>query len=239
MEVLRAMWKRRSLEKNGIGLSVCIITQDSAHCIGRAIRSVEDCCDEIIVVDGGSSDNTAEISRSFDKVRYYHHPWKGDYVEQKNRSFNLARGDWIFSLDSDEVVGRRLKRRLPGLIRSRRFSSYMFPRYWLVSESPLRRVDSRKLYRDYQQRLFRNTPEFRYTSDRKIHHKFPDHLQGKGRKIRTAHIFHFELIFNDRAARERKVRQRMIVDPLTTRVDRTHYLYEDYPYTIRKCHDRL
>ena len=52
-------------------LSVCTVTQNCAHKLVHAIESVLAVADEIIVVDGGSLDNTEEVAYSFEKVRYY------------------------------------------------------------------------------------------------------------------------------------------------------------------------
>jgi glycosyltransferase involved in cell wall biosynthesis len=220
-------------------LSVCIATQDCAHKLVHAIESVLPVADEIIIVDGGSTDNTEELARSYEKVRYYFHKWSDNYAIQKNVSMDRAAGDWILILDSDEAIGVRMRRKIRRLMRSRKHDCYIFPRYWLVDVHPLRYIDSKKLYPDRQQRLFRNLPKHRYVESRKAHIKFEDGVQGVGKKIRDTHIFHFDFMYNDRKAREEKVRIRSGIAPETDHISRTHYLYEDYPYKIKKAWERL
>lgn len=220
-------------------ISVCISTQNCAHKLVRAIRSILPIADEIIVVDGGSSDNTEEIARSFEKVCYDVHPWQDDYALPKNRAMDLATGEWILILDSDEAYGANLRKKIRRLTQSWKHECYIFPRYWIIKEEPLMFVKSEKLYPDYQQRLFRNLPKYRYVETRKAHIKFAEGVQGKGKKIKDTHIFHFDFLHNDRQAREEKVRKRSAIAPETDHISRTHYLYEDYPHAHVKCRERL
>lgn len=220
-------------------LTVCIIAQDNAHCIKGALKSVEPICDEIVIVDGGSKDNTAEIVESFTKVRYYHRPCNGNYVEQKNWAFNKATGGWILSVDSDEAIGVNIRRKISRFMKHRKHTSYLFPRYWLFPKFPNHYVSARKLYPDYQQRLFRNIPKYRYTNDRLIHHKFPDGVQANGKKARDSHIFHFAFIYRGRSEREKLVTSRKIMEPITDKINRNQYLFEERSHRIKSCKEKL
>jgi len=237
--IREAMRQRRRFCAKKQTLTVCIITQDSAHCIERILKSVESICDEIILIDGGSRDKTADIAKSFKKVRYYLRPWPGNYIEQKNWAFNKATGDWVLSMDTDELVGKNIREKISQYMKSDKHNSYTFPRYWLVSDSPLLYVAARKLYPDYQQRLFRNIPKHRYTADRSIHHKFPKGLQGRGKKAKDSHIFHFAFLYRDRSERERIVRTRKKMELITDRINRSQYLYEERPHRIMPCKEEL
>ena len=60
--------------------------------------------DEIVVVDTGSTDRTVELARaSTDRVLTA--AWQG-FARTKNFALDQARGDWVFSLDTDERVPR-------------------------------------------------------------------------------------------------------------------------------------
>ncbi len=87
-------------------LSVIVITKDEAGSIRPCLESVI-WADEIVVVDSGSSDDTAAICREYtDKVTVT--DWPG-FGPQKNRALDAARGEWILSLDADERVSPELR----------------------------------------------------------------------------------------------------------------------------------
>lgn len=82
-------------------LSAAVICKDEVGKIRGALGSVR-FCDEIVVVDSGSTDGTLEICRELADV-VVETDWPG-HVAQKNRALALARGAWILSIDADERV---------------------------------------------------------------------------------------------------------------------------------------
>jgi glycosyltransferase involved in cell wall biosynthesis len=87
-------------------LTVTIISFNEERNIGRAIDSVQ-WADEILVIDSGSLDRTAEIA--IEKgAKVIHNPWPG-YGKQKNFAQDSARNDWILNIDADEEVSQELK----------------------------------------------------------------------------------------------------------------------------------
>ena len=82
-----------------------IITFNEDARIGEAIGSLA-CCDEVLVVDSGSSDRTREIAMARG-ARVIEHPWEG-YSRQKNFAADQAQNDWILSVDSDERISIEL-----------------------------------------------------------------------------------------------------------------------------------
>ena len=81
-------------------LSCCIITRDEEESIARAIDSVRDLADEVIVVDTGSVDGTVQEARSCG-ARVYEIRWSGDFSEARNISLERATKEWILILDAD------------------------------------------------------------------------------------------------------------------------------------------
>jgi len=88
-------------------LSVTIIAQDEADRIATCLSSVEPVADEIIVLDSGSTDKTVEIARRFTS-RVYETDWPG-YGAQKQKALELARGEWVLSIDADEALTPELQ----------------------------------------------------------------------------------------------------------------------------------
>lgn len=80
-------------------LSATIICQDESAKIRGALESVR-FCDEVVVVDSGSTDGTLDICRELADV-VVERPWPG-YVAQQNYARTLARGEWVLSVDADE-----------------------------------------------------------------------------------------------------------------------------------------
>ena len=87
-------------------ITATIITYNEQNNIARAIESLR-CCDEIVVVDSGSSDRTAEIAERLG-ARLIESPWPG-YARQKNLAAERACNDWILSSDADEALSEALE----------------------------------------------------------------------------------------------------------------------------------
>lgn len=80
-----------------------MIVKDEEETLARCLNCVLPFADEIIVVDTGSTDRTAEIARSFtDKVFFFE--WRDDFAAARNFSFSKAESDLIMWLDADDVI---------------------------------------------------------------------------------------------------------------------------------------
>lgn len=96
-----------------IPVSVFIIARNEAERIGVTLQSVCDLCDDIVVVDSGSTDGTQEIAASFG-ARVVFHPWRG-YGRQKRVGESLCRHAWLLNIDADEVLSEDLRAELRAL----------------------------------------------------------------------------------------------------------------------------
>lgn len=80
-----------------------MVAQDRAAQIGDALDSVASLCDRMVVLDGGSFDDTVEVARAHGAT-VYGRPYD-DYLPQRAAAVRLAgHADWYLRLDSDEVV---------------------------------------------------------------------------------------------------------------------------------------
>ena len=91
-----------------ITLTVIILTYNEAVHILRAIRSVQEVADHIIVVDSGSTDNTVDIALA-EGAEVLIHPFINQ-AEQFNWALSKLPDDteWVLRLDADEIISPSL-----------------------------------------------------------------------------------------------------------------------------------
>jgi glycosyltransferase involved in cell wall biosynthesis len=87
-------------------ISVCLITLNEEHNLPRALASLADVADEVVVVDAGSTDRTPEIAKEHGAA-VFSRPWT-NYAEQKNFAAQQAANEWVFSMDADEELSSLL-----------------------------------------------------------------------------------------------------------------------------------
>jgi glycosyltransferase involved in cell wall biosynthesis len=87
-------------------ISAVIITLNEQSGIAKTLQSLA-WCDEIVVVDSGSTDATVKICERFG-CRVFYNPFTG-YGEQKHFAVGQAKNDWVLSVDADEVVTESLR----------------------------------------------------------------------------------------------------------------------------------
>lgn len=94
-------------------LSVVIIAKNEAEMLGGCLESVQ-WADELIVVDGFSSDDTKKIARRF-TTKVFSKRFTG-FATQKNFAISKAKSDWILILDADERVSFELRSEITNLL---------------------------------------------------------------------------------------------------------------------------
>lgn len=101
-------------------ISATILVKNAQDTIGECLESLRE-FDEIILLDNGSSDDTLKIAREFDalygNLRIYSSEFIG-FGALKNLAISYAKNDWIFSIDSDEVLESRTLELLKNLFGS-------------------------------------------------------------------------------------------------------------------------
>ena len=222
-------------------LSTCIITQNNAASLKRAIASIESFSDEIVVVDGGSTDGTESVVRSHPKCLYLRRSFEGNFAAQKNFGFDHASGAWILELDDDEVVCGEFSEDIRSCLEHSSEIGFAIRRWWLCSADPLQHVSTELFETTWIPRVFRNYPEFRYVFPKAgansgaIHHEFEDRLQRRLARMDRWRILHFHYLLHGRADREARFAWFDRVDPYCTDMNARCYLYEDYPHRVVPC----
>lgn len=143
----------KATKAGGPSLSVTIVARDEERTIAKVLAAVQDIADEVVLLDSGSRDRTPEIAQSFG-VRFYHQDWLG-YAEQKNQAIDLASGDWILSLDADEVLTPQLVSEIRELMQRgvpSDVDGFKIPRVLYIADAPVR---GGGFYPDAQLRLIR------------------------------------------------------------------------------------
>jgi glycosyltransferase involved in cell wall biosynthesis len=133
-----------------MSLSVVLITKNESANIRACLESVA-WADEIIVVDSGSTDDTAAIARGTGAKVHVHPDWPG-FGAQKNRALGYASKDWVFSIDADERVTPELRAELEHAIREGQADGYFCPRLSQFCGTFIRHSG---WYPDYVLRLFK------------------------------------------------------------------------------------
>ena len=138
-----------------ITISICMIVKNESRVLARCLDSIADLCDEIIIVDTGSTDDTKEVaSRYTDKI--YDFEWCDDFAAARNFSFSKATCDYIYAPDADEVLDEANRREFMKL------KECMMPeieivqmRYHTVSHDTVLNVAD-----EYRPKLFKRLREF-------------------------------------------------------------------------------
>jgi glycosyltransferase involved in cell wall biosynthesis len=136
-----------------IPLSAVLIAQNEEKTIADALESVS-FCDEIVLVDSGSTDATRSIATAAGARVVENAPWPG-FVVQRDFAVRAARHDWVLALDADERVGAQLREEIHSLRESGfACAGYRIPRVACYLGRWIRGTD---WYPDWQVRLFDRT----------------------------------------------------------------------------------
>lgn len=132
-------------------ISVAIATFNEEENIGQCLETVKGWVDEIVVVDGNSSDKTTKIARKFtNKVITTDN--KPIFHINKQMAIDACQSDWVLQLDADERVTPQLKDEILKATRDTEFDGFWLPRRNLFLGRYLSKGGQ---YPDYTLRLYR------------------------------------------------------------------------------------
>lgn len=136
-----------------VTISVVLATFNEEKNLKECLESIRQLADEIIVVDGGSTDKTVEIAKKYDaRVIVTDNP--PIFHINKQKAIEASTGDWILQLDADERVTPELAREIKEIINQGNDETmgYWIPRKnWFLGKFLMKGGQ----YPDYTLRLYR------------------------------------------------------------------------------------
>jgi glycosyltransferase involved in cell wall biosynthesis len=101
-------------------LSLCLAVYNEEKNLHIPLDSAIDFVDEVVIVDGNSTDRTVEIAKSYGKkVRIINSENLVMFHKNKQKAIEAARGEWILQLDADEELTQELKKEIKSVIGNR------------------------------------------------------------------------------------------------------------------------
>lgn len=128
-------------------ISVHILTHNSAATLPHALESVS-FCREIIVIDGGSTDETLALAAQANAV-ILHQPSHAlrngrivDFSTVRNAALERATQPWILVLDSDETLSHEAAKHIHEIVGSEATAAYLVPRRYVRKDGVAIRMAS-------------------------------------------------------------------------------------------------
>jgi glycosyltransferase involved in cell wall biosynthesis len=178
-------------------VSLCLIVKNEEANLANCLASAADLCDEVIVVDTGSTDRTRAIAADFG-ARVFDFAWGDDFAAARNESLSQARGEWIFWLDADESLDADNRARLQALFAQLGDENVGY----LMSPPSVLGGGAGSTRGTDQVRLFRNHPANRWQG--RVHEQILPAIQRLGGQARRTDIAIRHTGYQDPAVRHRK-----------------------------------
>jgi tetratricopeptide (TPR) repeat protein len=154
-------------------LSLCMIVKNEEASLPQALSSVKEVVDEMIILDTGSTDRTAEIAKEFG-ASVYHFEWCNDFSAARNEALKYVQGQWVLVLDADEVLTPKIVPEMKQAIKSNSLGDSSATRH-LVINLVRQEVGASQSPYSLVSRLFRNHPKIRFS--RPYHAMVDDSVQ--------------------------------------------------------------
>ena len=107
-------------------LAAIVLTHNEEENIKKCLDSLN-YCDQIVVVDDGSTDNTVKIAEKMGAT-ILEHVWTEDYSAQRNWTLDQVKSSWILFVDADEVISPKLAQEIKSAIKRTEFKGFFLPR---------------------------------------------------------------------------------------------------------------
>lgn len=143
-------------------ISFVILTFNSQKYLYQVLESIK-FANEIIIIDNGSTDKTLQIAKQFNNTNIYTQEWLG-FGTQKQFGVDKTTNEWVFVLDSDEIITDDLKNEIIQTLNNPKFKAYKVARLNFFFGKAIKHMD---LYPDYSVRLFNK--KYAKFNNRKVH----------------------------------------------------------------------
>jgi GT2 family glycosyltransferase/2-polyprenyl-3-methyl-5-hydroxy-6-metoxy-1,4-benzoquinol methylase/tetratricopeptide (TPR) repeat protein len=173
--------RSKLLQRRHVRLSLCMIVRDNEDTIEACLDSIYPWVDEIIIVDTGSRDATQEICRRFG-ARVFEFPWCDDFSAARNESFRHAGGEWIFWMDSDDVIDQEQGRKLRALV----YGSHGPDCLGYVAQVHCASADVGEMTTVDHVKVVRNLPDLRF--EHRIHEQILPAIRRRGGYVEFTEI---------------------------------------------------
>ncbi|HPP06072.1 MAG TPA: glycosyltransferase family 2 protein, partial [Syntrophorhabdaceae bacterium] len=100
-----------------IPISVYMITFNNAATVERALKSIKEWADEIVVVDSNSTDGTQEIVKKYTDCLYQLDTT--NLREKYQYAQNLCKNNWVIFIDADEWLTDEIKNEIARIVSSK------------------------------------------------------------------------------------------------------------------------
>ena len=132
------------------GITLCCVVLNQEKLLPKFLEWHKPFVDEIVIIDGGSTDKTVYIAESYG-AKVIINNFNGNYSDQANLAFSVASKDWILLMDPDEKMDFEILDKMKDLINQENYDCYSFPRKNYIDG-----IYDVTSYPDYQDRLFRS-----------------------------------------------------------------------------------
>lgn len=166
-------------------LSVAMIVKNEAQDLAACLDTVKGWVDEIVILDSGSTDETAQIAEQYGAKFYVNTDWQG-FGKQRQLAQQYVTSDYVLWLDADERVTPELKQSILQAVKNDEQNAvYKIGR---LSEVFGRQIRHSGWYPDYVVRLYRTT--FAKYGDELVHEKVHFPKEANVKKL-TGDLLHF------------------------------------------------
>ena len=157
-----------------MSISLACITLNRCMKLNRLLANSKDYVDEIIVVDGGSTDDTEKICKMHG-AKMYVKKWENDFSAQRNFGLLKVTSDWVLILDDDEFLEMSVWGYLYDIIKNNNKDKVCYSisrKNYIISDENKYNINQYKdffHFPDYLIRFFRKGMQF---NGKKVHEGF-------------------------------------------------------------------